>query len=118
MARIRAVVVTVPAMLSDLIASLAPERIDVVAELDDRDGLLANLQRLRPGLVVIGLDATRSDAAVCALQQDLPATKFLALLADGRGVVGYPGGNDRIDLTDASLQDVIDFLVGPPEAEV
>jgi len=50
-ARIRAVVVTVPAMLSDLIASLAPEGIDVVAELDDRDGLLANLQRLRPDLV-------------------------------------------------------------------
>jgi hypothetical protein len=89
LARIRAVIVTVPAMLNDLIASLARTRIDMVAELGDRDGLLANLQRLRPDLVVIGLGATESDAAVRASQQGLPATKFLALSADGRSVVGY-----------------------------
>jgi hypothetical protein len=110
--------VTVPAMLSDLIASLAPERIDVVAELSDRDGLQARLQPLRPGLVVIGLGEPEMDAVVRSLQEHLPATKFIALAADGRSVVGYPGGTDRIDLTDASPQAVVDFLRGLPRREV
>jgi hypothetical protein len=105
-------------MLRDLIASLAPERIDVIAELGDCDGLTVNLQRLRPDLVVIGLGASGNDAAVRALQQDLPATKFLALSADGRSVVGYPGGNDRIDLSDAWPQAVVDFMRGFPGREV
>jgi hypothetical protein len=116
-ARIRAVVVTVPAMLSDLIASLAPERIDVIAELGDWEGMTAPLQHLRPDLVVIG-GASGNDAAVRALQHDLPATKFLTLSADGRSIVGYPGGNDRIDLSGASPQAVVDFLCRFPGREV
>jgi DNA-binding NarL/FixJ family response regulator len=109
-ARIRAVVVTTPAMLSDLIASLAPMHLDIVAELSDRRDLLANLRQLRPDLVVIGLAAMETDAAVRALQEVLPATKFLALSADGRRIFGYSGAARRVDLADASPQVLIDFL--------
>jgi DNA-binding NarL/FixJ family response regulator len=109
-ARIRAVVVTTPAMLSDLIASLAPMHLDIVAELRDRRDLLANLRQLRPDLVVIGLAAMETDAAVRALQEVLPATKFLALSADGRRIFGYSGAARRVDLADASPQVLIDFL--------
>jgi DNA-binding NarL/FixJ family response regulator len=109
-ARIRAVMVTTPAMLSDLIASLAPMHLDIVAELSDRRDLLANLRQLRPDLVVIGLAAMETDVAVRALQEGLPTTKFLALSADGRRVFGYPGAARRVDLADASPQVLIDFL--------
>jgi DNA-binding NarL/FixJ family response regulator len=114
-ARIRAVMVTTPAMLSDLIASLAPMRLDIVAELSDRRDLLANPRQLRPDLVVIGLAAVETDAAVRALQEGLPATKFLALSADGRSILGYLSGMRRVELTDAPPQALIDFLRGSEE---
>jgi DNA-binding NarL/FixJ family response regulator len=109
-ARIRAVTVTTPAMLSDLIANLAPMHLDIVAELDDRRDLLANLRQLRPDLVVIGLAAMETDAAVHALHEALPNTKFLALSADGRRVFGYSGDARQVELADASPQVLIDFL--------
>jgi DNA-binding NarL/FixJ family response regulator len=109
-ARIRAVMVTTPTMLSDLIASIAPMHLDIVAELSDRVDLLANLQQLRPELVVIGLAAMETDAAVRVLQQALPNTKFLALSADGRRMFGYSGTAHRIELADASPHVLIDFL--------
>jgi DNA-binding NarL/FixJ family response regulator len=119
-ARIRAVLVTTPALLSDLIVSLAPERmnLDVIAEFSQRDGLLSNLQFLHPDLVVIGLRATETDDVVRSLYEGLPATKFVALSADGRGVFGYHGGTQPIDLSDASPQALINFLRGSSEQEV
>ena len=110
MARIRAVTVTTPAMLSDLIANLAPMHLDIVAELGDRRDLLGNLRQLRPDLVAIGLAAMETDASVRALHEALPNTKFLALSADGRRVFGYSGPARQVELADASPQVLIDFL--------
>ena len=110
MARIRAVTVTTPAMLSDLIAKLAPMHLDIVAELGDRRNLLGNLLQLRPDLVVIGLATMETDASVRALHEALPNTKFLALSADGRRVFGYSGAVRQVELADASPQVLIDFL--------
>jgi hypothetical protein len=109
-ARIRAVTVTTPAMLGDLIANLAPMHLDIVAELSDRRDLLANLRQLGPDLVVIGLAAMETDAAVRALHEALPDTKFLALSADGRRVFGYGGGSHPVELADASPQVLIEFM--------
>ena len=97
-------------MLSDLIANLAPMHLDIVAELGDRRDLLGNLRQLRPDLVIIGLAAMETDAAVHALYEALPNTKFLALSADGRRVFGYGGAARRVELADASPQVLIDFL--------
>jgi DNA-binding NarL/FixJ family response regulator len=97
-------------MLSDLIASVARMDLDIVAELGDRRDLLANLRQLRPELVVIGLAAMETDAAVRALQQALPNAKFLALSADGRRVFSYSSDPRCIELADASPQALIDFL--------
>jgi DNA-binding NarL/FixJ family response regulator len=104
------VTVTTPAMLSDLIESLTPMYLDIVAELGDRHDLLGSLRQLRPDLVVIGLAAMEADASVRALREALPNTKFLALSADGRRVFGYSGAARRVELADASPQVLIDFL--------
>jgi hypothetical protein len=112
--------VTTPAMLSDLIARVATERVDldVVAALSDRHALVPTLERLRPDLVVIGLRPTETDAVVHSLLERLPATRFVALPADGRSVFGYAFPSHRIALADASPQALIDFVRRAPEAEI
>jgi hypothetical protein len=104
--------VSVPATLRDLIAGLAPEQIDVVAELSTRDGLIHSLQLIRPDLVVIGLLPAEGDAAVRAWLDDFPETKFIALSADGRAVVGLEHRAEPIPLMHRSPQGLIDFLRG------
>src|SRR5262249_41686300 len=108
--------VTTPAMLSDLIARRATGRIelDVVAELDTRDGMIENLRRLCPDLVVIGLRPTETGAVACSLLEYLPGTKFITLSADGRSILGYEHRIHRVELTDAPREALIDFLGGTP----
>lgn len=112
MARIRTVMVTTPAMLCGLITRLARGRVDldVVATLKDRDGLVRNLQTLRPELVVIGLNVHETGAAIHPLLDLLPVTKFVALSADGRTIVGYQRYFAPMSLGDAPPQGLIDFL--------
>jgi hypothetical protein len=104
--------VSVPATLRDLIAGLAPEQIDVVAELSTRDGLAHSLQVIRPDLVVIGLRPTETDAVVRAWLNDFPETKFIALSADGRAVVGLEHRAEPIPLMHRSPRALTDFLRG------
>jgi DNA-binding NarL/FixJ family response regulator len=104
--------VTTPAMLRGLITRLARGRVDldVVATLKDRDELVHNLQTLRPELVVIGLTTHETGSAIHPLLELLPVTKFVALSADGREIVGYQRCFAPTSLGDASPQALIDFL--------
>jgi hypothetical protein len=74
--------------------------------------LTHSLQAIRPDLVVIGLRPTESDAIVRAWLDDFPTTKFIALSADGRAVVGYEHRAEPVPLTHRSPQAFIDFLGG------
>ena len=104
--------VTTPALLGDLIRRLAVGRakLDIVAQLNGRQGLDQQLQRLRPHLVVIGLREGETDAAIRALLRHLPSSKFIALSNDGRDITGYELRLSRINLADLSPQAFIDFI--------
>lgn len=104
--------VTVPALLGDLIKRLAvgSVELDLAGQLSGRRALATRLQRLRSHLVVIGLRENETDAIVRALLTQLPTAKFIAVSPDGRSVVGYELRRNRIKLSNLSLEGLIDFI--------
>ena len=119
MAGIRTVMVTTPAMLSDLIKRLALGRVelDVVAELGGRQGLARRLRQLRPDLVVVGLRRSETGAVITALLPLLPKTKFIVLSQNGHCIVGYQLRFTRTRLADLSPEAFIRFIQ-PDKEEV
>ena len=115
MAGIRTVMVTMPAMMGDLIKRLAAGRVhlDIVAELHDRRAVGRRLAALLPTLVVIGLKHGERDDAVRALVQRLPMSKFIAVDGDGR-VIGYELCLRRTRLSELSPDELIGFIRAAP----
>ena len=115
MAGIRTVMVTMPAMMGDLIKRLAVGRVDldIVAELNDRRAVAPRLTALRPGLVVIGIEHNENDAEVRALLRRLPTSKFIAVGSDGR-MVGYELCLRRSRLSELSPDGLIGFIRAAP----
>jgi DNA-binding NarL/FixJ family response regulator len=113
-AGIRAVMVTTPAMLRDLIRQLAEGRIDleIVAELDTRKDLVRRLKALRPALVVIGFARNEGEGFVRALLKRLPALRIIALGPDNR-MTGYEFQLRRSRLDDRSPDGLISFIRAP-----
>lgn len=112
MAGIRTVMVTTPALLGDLIEQLAIGRVDldIVGQLNDRRALARRLQRLRPRLVVIGLQENETEALIHGLLTRLPASRFIVLSHDGRSIAGYDSRRSRTALSDLSPEGLIDFI--------
>jgi hypothetical protein len=111
-AGIRTVMVTTPALLSDLIRKLALGRVelDVVAELDGRQALARRLQQLRPDLVVIGLRCSESATGIIPLLGFLPKTKFIMFSQDGRSIIGYEPCLGQTRLSDLSPEGLMRFI--------
>jgi hypothetical protein len=111
-AGIRTVMVTTPAMLSDLVKRLAQGRVelDVLAELGGRQAIARRLRQLRPDLVIIGLRRSETAAVITTLLMLLPKTKFLAFSEDGRSIVGYELRLCRTRLSDSSPEALIRFI--------
>jgi hypothetical protein len=111
---IRTVIVTIPALLRDLIERLAWDRVelDIVAEFKVRRGLARQLAELRPGLVVIGLRANEADAVVRDLLALVPKARFIAFSANGRGANGFELRLYQTDLTDLPPDGLVDFMRG------
>ena len=111
-AGIRTVIVTTPAMLSDLVKGLALGRVelDVVAELGTRQALARRLPALRPDLVVIGLRHSESDNIVTTLLMRMPKAKFIVFSADGRTVIGYELRLNKAALCELSPDGFIGFV--------
>jgi hypothetical protein len=107
--------VTMPAMMGDLIKRLAVGRVDldIVAELNDRRAVAPRLTALRPGLVVIGIEHNENDAEVRALLRRLPTSKFIAVGSDGR-MVGYELCLRRSRLSELSPDGLIGFIRAAP----
>ena len=112
MAPLRTVIVTTPVLLSDLIerAALGPAHLDIIARLGNRRGLPRRLQQLRPDLVVIGLRRTETDIIVTKLLVLLPKAKFIVFSHDARVVLGYELRVRKIQLSNSSPDQVIDFI--------
>lgn len=111
MAAIRTVMVTTPAMLGDLIKSLAIGRVqlDVVAEIDGRRALQRQLHRLQPDLVIIGLRRSETPDTVTELLASLPKTKFIAVLHNGR-LTGYELQLRQTSFSELSPEALIHFI--------
>jgi DNA-binding NarL/FixJ family response regulator len=111
---IRTVVVTMPAMLRDLIGRLAQGRVEleIVAELKARHALARRLGELRPDLVVIGLRGNENDAVIRNLLAAVPTAKIIAFPASGRAARGFELRLCRTDLGDAPPEGLVDFIRG------
>src|SRR5262245_39168986 len=104
--------VTAPALLSDLIDRLAvgPIQLDLVGRLSGRRALARRLNRLQPDLVIIGLRPDEREAFVLSLLIELPRTRFIAILSDGRSIGGYELRVSHVELSALSPRELIDFI--------
>jgi len=112
---IRTVMITMPAMMGDLIKRLAVGRVhlDIVAEIHDRRAIARRLAALHPGLVIIGIEESERDDDVRTLLQRLPTSKFIAVGSNGR-IVGYELCLRRSKLSELSPEGLIGFICAAP----
>jgi DNA-binding NarL/FixJ family response regulator len=100
----RAVFVTIPPLLSDLIVEAVCQSLDlaVVAQFSERDALAEQLPALAPDLVVIGLHNGETDQIGAVTLALVPAAKVLVLSSDMRCAYLYQTQIRRDILQDCS----------------
>ena len=110
----RAVFVTMPALLSEIIIEAALERVrlEVVGEFAARDRLAEQLPVLAPDLVLIGLGAGETDAIGSVVLALVPAAKVLLLSQDGRRASIFATAAPRAVLEGFSLKNLLAALAG------
>jgi DNA-binding NarL/FixJ family response regulator len=118
---IRALVVTVSPLLTDIVTAVLRERLtlDVIGVLPTRERLAEQLRALAPDLVLLGLQDAETDASAWPLLVALPTARFVVLAADGQQAWLYEMCPHRTALTDFSLPALSDalaarFEVTPP----
>jgi DNA-binding NarL/FixJ family response regulator len=101
---LRAVVVTVPPLLTDLIRHALTSRaaLTIVAELTDADSAYAVLRTLAPDIVIIGPSGGPRPVDAALVRALLPDARVLALSADLTLLLG-PGEDDSTPFTPDSL---------------
>lgn len=114
MAAIRTVMVTMSPIFRDLIAELMASHVDVevVGELDTRDGLEQRLQALGPDLVLIGLRRDEGDEIGLSLVRLLPNAKVIAFSSDARHAFVHRMQPQRTALLDVSPRMLLDTIMG------
>jgi hypothetical protein len=115
-AAIRTVTVTMAPIFRDLIVGLMAGRrdLDVVEELDTRDGLKEWLQAVAPELILIGLRKNEADEFVVPpLVRLLPNAKVIAFSSDGRHAFVHHMHQQRTELLDVSAETLIDSILRP-----
>ncbi len=107
---IRAVMVTMPPLVGDLIKQLTTGHVDleVVGEFGSRHDVAHGLLALRPDLVVIGLRRNEGEAVVLRLLELTPRAKVVAVTHDGRNILGFELQRRRF--SDLSPHDLLDFI--------
>ena len=110
----RAVFVTMPALLSEIIIEAALERVrlEVVGEFAARDRLAEQLPVLAPDLVLIGLGAGETDAIGSVVLALVPAAKVLLLSQDGRRASIFATAAPGAVLEGFSLKNLLAALTG------
>jgi DNA-binding NarL/FixJ family response regulator len=113
-AAIRTVMITMSPMLRDLVTELMAEHVnvDLVDELDTRDGLEEQLQALVPDLILIGLGRGEGDEIGLSLVRFLPNAKVIAFSSDGRNAFVHRMQPQRTALLDVSPQMLIEAILG------
>ena len=113
MDEIRTAIVTVPAIISDVVATLLSARttLKVVARFDDRAEIAARLSAVSPDLVLIGLRNGETDEIARTLLTDIPAAKVVAFSRDGRNAYVYEVRVHRKVLADVSPRVLINAIL-------
>lgn len=114
MAKCRAVFVTMPPLLSDIVGDCLSEKVglDLVEQIGDREMLAELLPRLQPDLVVIGLSSGERDDIGRFVLQVVPAAKVLAISSNGRDAYLHQMGLQRRLLLDFSPANLLFAFVG------
>jgi DNA-binding NarL/FixJ family response regulator len=112
MSGIRTVVVTMPAMLRDLINQVALGQVDldIVDEFQARRALRQRLNKIQPDLVIIGLRRNESDAVIRNLLAAVPTAKFIVFPAHARAVQGVELRLYCTDLGDGPPEKLLAFI--------
>ena len=108
MRSLRAVLVTVPPLVADLIRRTLAGRatVAIVAEIPEPSVALAQLPALLPDIVIVG-DTGRAPALHAdSVRAAVPGARVFVLSADLMEIYG-PGADDVIALTPATLADRI-----------
>jgi DNA-binding NarL/FixJ family response regulator len=112
-AAIRTVMITMPRLFRDLIAELMArhKNLNVVGELNSRQGIEGLLRPLAPDLVFIGLGRNDEDAIGLSLVRLLPNAKVIAFSSETRHAFVYQMQPQRSVLLDLSPQALIDAIL-------
>jgi DNA-binding NarL/FixJ family response regulator len=110
---LRCAFVTVSPLMRALLEETLSNRVrlEILAELDTRDGLVRELAGLRPDVVVIGLERQESDDFGADLLADLPDARLLLMSADGAVACLYDLRPYRRVLTDFSADQLVAALL-------
>lgn len=104
----RAVLVTVPPLLADLIRHVLTSRarMSIIAEIADPETAAKRLRHLAPDVVIIGPAATARTLDAARVRSMLPRVRVLTLSADLTQLLG-PGEDDVNEFTPATLAECL-----------
>jgi hypothetical protein len=106
MPTLRAVLVTVPPLLADLVrhVTTGPPGLSIVAEISDLKTADQRLRELAPDVVILGAAATAGTLNAARVRSMLPRARVLALSADFTQLFG-PNEDDVDEFTPETLVD-------------
>jgi DNA-binding NarL/FixJ family response regulator len=109
----RAVFVTMPPLLSDIVRELLSEKagLHVVDQIGDREMLTERLPKLQPDLVVIGLGNGEGDDIGRFVLQVVPNAKALAISNNGRDAYLLEMRLHRSRLPDFSPENLLSAII-------
>jgi DNA-binding NarL/FixJ family response regulator len=109
----RAVFVTMPPLLSDIVRELLSEKagLHVIDQIGDREMLTERLPRLQPDLVVIGLGNGEGDDIGRLVLQVVPNGKVLAISNNGRDACLLEMRLHRSRLLDFSPETLLSAII-------
>ncbi len=108
MPELRAVLVTVPPMLADLIGHVLTSRVGlpIICEIADPEGAAESLRDLAPDVVIIGPTTHAQPLSAAGVRTMLPHARVLTLSADLSRLFG-PGEDDVAEFTPDTLADCL-----------
>ena len=111
----RAIIVTLPTFLREIITTLVEARLplNIVANLDCRCDVAAALEMLTPDLVVIGLRAGETDDVGRDILSRIPTARVIAISDGGRNAYVHEMCACRTVLRDVSAEALAAAIVAP-----
>ena len=111
----RAIIVTLPKFLRDIVTTLAEDRLpfNIVADLDRRCAVAAALEVLAPDLVVVGLRAGETDDVGRDILSRIPSARVIAISDGGRNAYVHEMCASRTVLLDVSAEALAAAIVAP-----